>query len=266
MSKKLAEGSNALVLDVKCGRGAFMKRPSDARALARSLVTIGTAAGVRTEAFITRMDAPLGRAVGNALEIAECIEVLQRQRPGGSRRRSSSRLAAPHGAARRARRRATRRPRRRCATALASGAALDEAARDDRVAGRRRRASSTTPAGCRAAHVAPSSRRRAPAIVHGARCAAGRPRRGGARRRPRQEGRRGRPRPPASCCSRSRATRSRPASRCWNCATTTARGCRTRVALAKQAIVIDDQAPPGRGRSCSGWVHDSGETMFVAGM
>lgn len=77
MSKKLAEGSQALVLDVKCGRGAFMKRPGDARALARSMVTIGTAAGVRTECFITQMDVPLGHAVGNALEIAECIEVLR---------------------------------------------------------------------------------------------------------------------------------------------------------------------------------------------
>lgn len=76
MSKKLAEGSTALVLDVKCGRGAFMQRPADARALARSLVSIGTAAGLRTEAFITRMDTPLGRAVGNAVEIAECIDVL----------------------------------------------------------------------------------------------------------------------------------------------------------------------------------------------
>ena len=76
MSKKLAEGSTALVLDVKCGRGAFMQRPADARALAGSLVSIGTAAGIRTEAFITRMDTPLGRAVGNSVEIAECIEVL----------------------------------------------------------------------------------------------------------------------------------------------------------------------------------------------
>ena len=76
MSKKLAEGSTALVLDVKCGRGAFMQRPTDARALARSLVSIGAAAGIRTEAFITRMDTPLGRAVGNAVEIAECIDVL----------------------------------------------------------------------------------------------------------------------------------------------------------------------------------------------
>ncbi|MBM3808237.1 MAG: thymidine phosphorylase [Acidimicrobiia bacterium] len=76
MSKKLAEGSTALVLDVKCGRGAFMQRPADARSLARAMVTIGTAAGLRTEAFITRMDAPLGRAVGNSVEIAECIQVL----------------------------------------------------------------------------------------------------------------------------------------------------------------------------------------------
>jgi len=81
MSKKLAEGSNALVLDVKCGRGAFMKRPADARALARSMVTIGAAAGVRTECFITRMDVPLGRAVGNRLEIAECLEVLRGHGP-----------------------------------------------------------------------------------------------------------------------------------------------------------------------------------------
>ena len=81
MSKKLAEGSTALVLDVKCGRGAFMQRPADARALARSLVSIGTAAGIRTEAFITRMDTPLGRAVGNAVEIAECIDVLSGKGP-----------------------------------------------------------------------------------------------------------------------------------------------------------------------------------------
>ncbi len=77
MSKKLAEGSNALVLDVKCGDGAFMKDVEQATALARSMVAIGTAAGVRTEAFITDMDAPLGRAIGNALEIIECVDVLK---------------------------------------------------------------------------------------------------------------------------------------------------------------------------------------------
>jgi pyrimidine-nucleoside phosphorylase len=77
MSKKLAEGSSALVLDVKCGDGAFMKDLQDARALATSMVAIGTQAGVRTEAVITDMNAPLGRAVGNALEIIECLETLK---------------------------------------------------------------------------------------------------------------------------------------------------------------------------------------------
>jgi pyrimidine-nucleoside phosphorylase len=76
MSKKLAEGSNALVLDVKCGDGAFMKDAARATALAKAMVAIGTRAGVRTEALITDMDAPLGRAVGNALEIVECLELL----------------------------------------------------------------------------------------------------------------------------------------------------------------------------------------------
>lgn len=77
MSKKLAEGSSALVLDVKCGSGAFMKTEAQAYELARSLVDIGTRAGVPTEALITRMNAPLGGAVGNAVEIVECIEVLK---------------------------------------------------------------------------------------------------------------------------------------------------------------------------------------------
>jgi pyrimidine-nucleoside phosphorylase len=81
MSKKIAEGSDAVVLDVKCGSGAFMKTHDDALALARSLVSIGTANGIRTEAFITSMAAPLGRAVGNALEIVECIEALQGKGP-----------------------------------------------------------------------------------------------------------------------------------------------------------------------------------------
>jgi pyrimidine-nucleoside phosphorylase len=81
MSKKLAEGSNAVVLDVKCGSGAFMKTREDALALARSLVSIGNANGVRTEAFITNMDTPLGAAVGNALEVAECVAALRGQGP-----------------------------------------------------------------------------------------------------------------------------------------------------------------------------------------
>ncbi len=77
MSKKIAEGIDALVLDVKTGSGAFMKTEADSRRLAESLVSIGKASGVRTEAIITRMDAPLGLAVGNALEVIESIDVLK---------------------------------------------------------------------------------------------------------------------------------------------------------------------------------------------
>ncbi|MDE3724097.1 thymidine phosphorylase [Nocardiopsis sp. N85] len=76
MSKKLAEGTGALVLDVKAGSGAFMKDVASARELARTMVDIGTDHGVRTVALITDMSVPLGRQVGNALEVAESVEVL----------------------------------------------------------------------------------------------------------------------------------------------------------------------------------------------
>ncbi len=81
LSKKLAEGIDGLVLDVKCGRGAFMKDRAEALRLAEALVTIGTANGVRTHALVTQMDAPLGRAVGNALEVIECLETLKGRGP-----------------------------------------------------------------------------------------------------------------------------------------------------------------------------------------
>ena len=81
MSKKIAEGIGGLVLDVKTGDGAFMKTGERSRALAESLVAIGEASGVRTEALITRMDAPLGRAVGNASEVIESIETLKGKGP-----------------------------------------------------------------------------------------------------------------------------------------------------------------------------------------
>jgi pyrimidine-nucleoside phosphorylase len=81
LSKKVAEGIEALVLDVKCGQGAFMKTRADARALAESLVATGARNGVRTEALITAMNVPLGRAVGNALEVRECLATLRGEGP-----------------------------------------------------------------------------------------------------------------------------------------------------------------------------------------
>jgi pyrimidine-nucleoside phosphorylase len=81
MSKKIAEGIGALVLDVKAGAGAFMKTREDARRLAESLVSIGHASGVRTEALVTRMNAPLGREVGNANEVLESLETLKGSGP-----------------------------------------------------------------------------------------------------------------------------------------------------------------------------------------
>ena len=76
MSKKIAEGTSALVLDVKSGSGAFMRRFEDAQELARTMVALGADAGVETVALLTDMSVPLGRTVGNAIEVAESVEVL----------------------------------------------------------------------------------------------------------------------------------------------------------------------------------------------
>ncbi len=81
MSKKIAEGTSALVLDVKVGSGAFMKSRDEARELATTMVALGAEHGVRTRALLTRMDVPLGRAVGNAVEVEESVLALRGEGP-----------------------------------------------------------------------------------------------------------------------------------------------------------------------------------------
>ena len=85
MSKKLAEGAETLVLDVKCGQAAFMKTADDARALAQSLIRVGRALGRKMGALITDMDQPLGRTAGNAVEVIEAIETLKGAGPADTR-------------------------------------------------------------------------------------------------------------------------------------------------------------------------------------
>ncbi|WP_420456462.1 thymidine phosphorylase [Rubrivirga sp.] len=83
LSKKLAEGIDALVLDVKVGRGAFMKDEARARQLAETLVRVGIGFGTPTVALLTHMDTPLGRAIGNGPETAEAVRILKEQTPAG---------------------------------------------------------------------------------------------------------------------------------------------------------------------------------------
>jgi pyrimidine-nucleoside phosphorylase len=94
MSKKLAGGADALVLDVKCGPTAFMKTLDDARTLAQSMVDVGRAHGMQIRALITRMDAPLGWAIGNALEVMESVEILRGEHGDSELAQLSFRLAA----------------------------------------------------------------------------------------------------------------------------------------------------------------------------
>lgn len=94
MSKKLAGGADALVLDVKCGSGAFMKTLEDAQALARSMVDVGKAHGMKIKALITRMEEPLGWAIGNSLEVMESVEILKGLHGEGHLAQLSFRLAA----------------------------------------------------------------------------------------------------------------------------------------------------------------------------
>jgi pyrimidine-nucleoside phosphorylase len=85
LSKKLAEGIDGLVLDVKVGKGAFMKDLKSARALAEALVRVGTRAGKRVVALLTTMDCPIGRSIGNGLETREAIEILRNSGPADTR-------------------------------------------------------------------------------------------------------------------------------------------------------------------------------------
>jgi pyrimidine-nucleoside phosphorylase len=124
MSKKIAEGTDVLVLDVKVGRGAFMKSETDARRLSQAMVGIGARVGLTTEALLTAMDAPLGRAVGNALEIGECLDTLAGRGPADLEQLSlalaTRMLLLAGGAA------DEKDAERRLRGALASGAALEK--------------------------------------------------------------------------------------------------------------------------------------------
>lgn len=123
LSKKVAEGAESLVFDVKFGSGAFMRDFDDAEKLARSLVDTGAAMGKRVVALLTDMDQPLGRAVGNFLEVEECLDCLEGRGPGDLMEVTlelAARMAVLGGVAGDA-----AEGRARCEKAIASGAAME---------------------------------------------------------------------------------------------------------------------------------------------
>ena len=127
LAKKLAEGIDVLVLDVKFGRGAFMKEKAQARELAQALVSVATAMGKPTRAILTAMEQPLGRAVGNALEVAESIECLKGRGPADTMEVTyalAEQMLVLAGVARTA-----TEARAALAHSIASGAALENSAR-----------------------------------------------------------------------------------------------------------------------------------------
>jgi pyrimidine-nucleoside phosphorylase len=133
LSKKLAEGIDGLVLDVKVGRGAFMKDLKSARALARALVDVGTKSGLRVVALLTDMSAPLGFTIGNALETREAIEVLRNGGPEDTREltlRLGTEMLLLGGVEK-----GVAAARRRLEAALASGAGFERFARMVRLHG-----------------------------------------------------------------------------------------------------------------------------------
>jgi pyrimidine-nucleoside phosphorylase len=123
LSKKIAEGTDALLMDVKVGRGAFMPQKARARALARTLVGLGKRAGLRVVALLTAMDQPIGQAIGNACEVAEAIDVLRGGGPADTRALTVRLGAEMLVLGKRARDGAE--GRRRIEAALGSGAGLE---------------------------------------------------------------------------------------------------------------------------------------------
>ena len=213
MSKKIAEGTGALVLDVKVGNGAFMREEADARLLAQTMVTLGEEHGVRTAALLTRMDTPLGRAVGNAVEVEEAVATLSGQGPPDLVEVTlalACRDAAAGGCARRP---------GGGARGRIGAAPLPGHDQPRRAATRTRR--------CRWPGTPGRWPRQAPASWCGlTRAGSATPPGGWARAGRARRTRSARPR--ACCASPSPGTGWRRSSRCWNCAPTTSPGSRRR--------------------------------------